>query len=1340
MSDTPPQKPMRPPQTAALPPAGSPLTPLQLGMIYESTLARRPWVNLEQIVVRLNDEEIDAEALRRAWEKVAARHEALRLSILWRRRDVPVQVLHPRIPVEVACEDWSRMVPRKQQMALEQALASDRERGVDLEASPPWRVHLYHLGPRQSVMVWTIHHAFIDGRSMAIVLEDLFAALAGRPMPSDLAKAPGFPAFCKALLARDSQGDEAHFREALARFDEPNALTTTPREGTGTGLRKLMVDARLTQSLSEALRERAEAAGATLADLMHAAWGLVVARWSGRDEAVIGITRSGRAFLPGSARTVGCLINTLPLRMTLGAGQSADQTLTQLRAATLALRPHEQAALSDIRHWSGLPGTVPLFETMVMFERQSLEQSLRQTGPDWQNRRVELREEGALPLTLAIHADPEIALGLEYDPGLIPAERARAMMAHLLEVLASYAKAAPSVPLAQLTMLPRSEEAALLSLGRPEQRLPEGLVPCLATALETAAAARPAAPALRMIGQEGQLSHAELQARANGLAGVLVAEGTRAGEIVAICLNRSPEFVVAVLAVLKAGAAFLPIDPTYPPEVIGHMLTDSGARLMIAGEGTPHPAQMRLIPPLAPAAPVPPPRPAPDPDRLAYVIYTSGSTGTPKGVRVPMRAITAHAAAIGPAYGLTADDRVLQFASLSFDVSIEEILPTLIAGAELVLRDSAMAGSVAGFLDAVEAQGITVLNLPTAFWHLLVDDMARQRRALPPSVRLVIAGGEQINPRALATWHRMTPGVRWLNGYGPTETTITCTLHEPGPEAPGDDIPIGRPTAHACAYILAPDGSLAPTGAVGELWIGGPAVSDGYIGREAETRAAFRPDRFAGSGRIYRTGDRARWRPDGTLAFLGRRDRQVKLRGFRIDLRHIERVLERDPSVGQALALVREQGTPMARLVAWVTTAEGQPAPDPEVLRAAAAQSLPGHMVPALSVVADFPRTPGGKIDTAALIPPQPGARAISGAPTAGGPPPDATTSRIADLMAQALGLPAIGPDDNFHDLGGHSLVAVRLIGQIETELGHRLGVGDLHRAPTPRALAATIQAARIGPRFILPIQPKGSRPPLFAVHVLGRNEEHFRPLAAELGPDQPLFGLTVGPPTQDTPVGVEATARCYFEDIQRYHPQGPISLAAISLASYFAFELAQLLVAAGREVTMLTLFDAEGPGGRSRLRGRARLSMHVAQFRRRGMLYLLQVAANRLTAWRNRLELTKARPAALPGRRPRAEGEESSGDMIGAFIKANVQAVEAYDAQPLDVPLTIFRAEENRFDSPEAAEDGLGWGPVAAAGFTVIDNPGGHLSMLQPPHVRPIAREMARLAGWTLPDAESAP
>ncbi|MFS4583695.1 non-ribosomal peptide synthetase [Phaeobacter sp. C3_T13_0] len=1392
------------------------LTPMQQALLYESAAVDRPWVNLEQIVVHLDAEAPTSEALRTAWQQVCARHPVLRSAVLWQGRSFPVLQVAPVAEaaeqITVDTKDWQELEPEEQATRLEQFLTADRNRGCALEQSVSWRVMLARLGPDRSVMVWTIHHVLVDGRSMAVVLEDVFAALVGGDLPKETTPVTPFEAFSPAVTEVSERADtQAFFRNHLDGFETPNQIA---RLADGVDLvsdldsgRKRILQRDLSSRLRRALVQRAslvssqngaeETGPATLANMIHAAWGLLVARWSGRDTALFGVTRSGRYLLEGCERTVGCLINTVPLYIHLSGEETVDGLLAALRRDAVALHPHEHASLADMRGWCGLPGSVPLFDNMVMFERDSLNARMRRLGAGdaqspWLHRRVELREEGAMPLTLAAYGDSRPLLMLEYDPEVLPTAQVDRMLDHLCQLLQALAEAPPDLALSDLMMLPEVEAAQLLQQGRPDPALTQMLArnmaaspPCMATRLEATAARMPEAPALQMAPDGELLSHAALHARADQLAVELQARGAAAGDIIAICLPRSPEFIIAMLAVLKTGAGFLPVDPTYPSAVIAHMLEDSAAKLGIGGPdygtksgsndyigtakygATLTPEGLTWVSPDAGAerdGPAQPERPAPDPTRLAYVIYTSGSTGRPKGVRVPMRALLAHASAITASFELQDSDRVLQFASLSFDVAIEEVLPSLLTGACVVLRAPDMVGAPGLFLDRVAALRLTVLNLPTAFWHVLCDVMTDSGRSLPPSVRLVIVGGEQVNPQALARWQQVVPGVRWLNGYGPTETTITCTLYNPdqnqdGLVDPAEDVPIGRPTAHARAYVLAADGSLAPDGVAGDLWIGGPAVSDGYIGRPEETAQAFRADPFARqsiagghhnscpAARIYRTGDRAAWRTDGTLAFLGRQDRQVKLRGFRIDLRHVEQVLERGGRDVQALAAVHGKNGPAAQLCCWVrsttetrTTGEsGEDLLDLTALQQVVQRDLPAHMRPALVPVAEFPRTAGGKIDMAALPAPvqaasSAGLRLRRGGTAGVDPstPPSPLAQQLTTMMADILGQPDLEADDSFYDRGGHSLLAMRLIGRIEADLDQRLSLAALHLTPSPRALAEALTGVQDKtpdgaasetpeghalPNHLVIIQDGAARAPLFGVHVLGRNEEFYRPLAAALGSDQPVYGLSIGLLDSTTPTGVHATAKMYLDEIQTHYPNGVVHLAAVSLGSYFAFELARQLLEAGRELGLVALFDAEGPAGRNRVQGRARIGAHLRLLRRMGPSYLAHVAAHRIETLRNSFE-----------RRRLDWTGGSKGLTIEALIAANQQSVERYTPRPLATPLTVFRAGDDLFDSPEGVQQGLGWAPVAEAGFELIEVPGSHLSILQNPNVQELAQHMARI------------
>ncbi len=1253
-----------------------PLTPLQHGMLYESTLSGRPWLNLEQIVVHLEDAVVDAALMQKAWVTVTAAHDGLRTVIDLAGSDGPMQRVVAQADVELAIHDLSAQADPHS--ALAAWLAKDRNQGIDPATLPGFRLALLTLGPRHQTLVWTFPHTLLDGRSFAPILTQVFAIYAGsEPV---LTPAPAFADHCHALAGLSHDASRAYFTNYLSGFDAPNTVIHAARARPA---RKQVLQDGLSATETQALTARATQAGVTTATLVQAAWGIVLARWSGRDDAVFGATVSGRHLMPGQAGTIGCLINTLPLRLRITPTTTVDALLARLRADQLDQRPHAQMPLVLAHQATDIPANRALFDSMVMFERASLGAQMRALGGAWAKRRVDLHEEGALPLTLAIYADPEMLVRLEYDPGLIP-DGAR-LLGYVMATLRALIAVPGDAPVAALDML-GDERAALLALGMPTAVTTSG---CIADRFEAAAARTPDGIAIRH--EQTALTFAALDAQANRLAHLLRGKGITQGALVGIALPRSPAFIIAALGVLKSGAGFVPMDPTYPPDVLAMMQADSGMALVIGADLD-----------TGSAPPTPPDRAGMTTDRTAYVIYTSGSTGRPKGVVIPHRSFTAHNAAMIACFGLTPQDRVLQFASLSFDVALEEIFPTLLAGATVVMRSDAMAESSGAFLDGITAQGVTVINLPTAFWLALLDDMEMGNLTLPPGVRLVIVGGERIPAAALARWRKTVPNIAFMNGYGPTEATITCAVHIATDIS--DDVPIGRPVGHARLYVVAADGSLAPRGAAGELWVGGDAVATGYLHRDNLTAAHFLPDPF-GPGRVYRTGDLVRWGASGALAFIGRADRQIKLRGYRIEPAQIEAVIDAHPGVTRALVAVDS-----GRLLAWVSGTA-----DHAALQQAIKVALPRQMWPVLVPVQDWPQTPGGKVDMARL--PRPGAAQ----PTAIAPA-DASTLQICAMFGTILNQHAANPDADFFDLGGHSLLLIRLVGMIDTAFGRRLSVAEIHANPTPRGIAASVRIQRpAAAQYVVPIQPQGSRPPIYGVHVLGPNESYFRPLAKALGPDQPLFGLTVGLLTKDTPVSVTETATLYFSDIMRHQPDGPLSLVAVSLGSYVAFELAQQLLAAGRDVTMLAILDAEGPGGRKRIAGLKRLAAHRNKMRSVGVRYLLQSVQHRVDDLRHWAEKTRLKYR-------RKHGSAFLPNLtIEEFVAANTLAVEDYHARPYPRRLTIVRARDNLFDSAESLKSGLGWRSVAAGGLDLVEVPGDHLTILQMPAVQSLAHVLQR-------------
>lgn len=1285
--------------------AGS-ATAMQHGLLLESSLAGRPWANLEQIVVEGPLPVFGATAMRAAWTKLALRHDALRMVLPPDGRGGIGQVVLAGEDFDLVEHDLGGLAPDAQARAVEAFLAADRLVGVDAMARPGWRISLLTLGPDRAVMVWISHHALIDGASMAIVLEELGALLSGRslrPLP-----AQSFAGFSARLPQQDKRAAQVFF---AAMFAEGIGLTPlVPAQGAGPG-RMAVKTGRLPEGQSVALRQRVRAMGATPLNAVQLVWALVLARWTGQAEACFGLVDSGRRGMAGVEHTgldrmVGCLISTLPLRVRLDGQESLGDVLLRLRQTTLEMREHAHASLTEVRRWAALPGQAALFDTIVMHAHASLEARMRAIGREWADWPVRLLEEGTAAASLAVADDPEMQILLEYDPSRINDAMAEALLAQVTRLLAALAGADATMRLADLAMLSEGETGALLALGQPEEALPEAS-PCVATRFEAVAAESPDAVALVEAATGRSLTFRALDRAANALAFRLQDAGVGPGDIVALHLPRGGDHVSAILAVLKLGAAFLPLDPDLPDDWLAGLVRRAGAKAVISADRSDFGVGVLLTPDPADLRDTPPMRLEPDADRLAYVLFTSGSTGVPKAVLGLTGALSAHGSAAIRAFGLEPADRVLQFAGLGFDVALEEIVPTLLAGAAVVVRNGAAAGSVRGFLDLLARERITVANLPAGFWHVLVEEMAAQDLRFPPALRLVIAGSERIRPQVLRRWREIAPDVMWMNGYGPTEATITATafalpVGAPLPDPQGE-VPIGRPLAHARVVLRAFDGSLTPRGGTGMLWIGGAAVTGGYLGEAALSAAAFQPDPWVPGARLYRTGDLARWRADGQLDFLGRRDRQVKLRGQRIDLHQVERALAGLVGVRQAhVALVGEQDGG-ARLMAWVVTEPGVAVAD---IAERASRSLPGAMVPQMIGMASLPVGANDKVDARSLPVPE----VVTPAEAS---PQDPLTRSIAACMAEVLDRNSVPVDTSFSDLGGDSLLALRLVSLIEKRTGHALQTANLHHHGSAAALARMLQSGATKPRYTIPIQPNGTRPPFFAIHVLGRNEDLFRPLAAALGPDQPMFGLSVGIPRNLDDINVERTARIYFDEIQTYYPKGPLGLGAVSMAAYFAYELAQLLHAAGREVRVLAVLDAMGPDGRPALTGAAKLRAHVQQVRLYGLWHFARVVKNRLDRYRERREALRSAP-----------------DQVNAhnLIAANVCAVEFYQPKPYDGPLTVFRADHSFWDSPEALATGLGWASVARGGLEMLDLPGTHLSILHPGNVEVLATHLKRL------------
>ncbi|WP_443333996.1 non-ribosomal peptide synthase/polyketide synthase [Streptomyces sp. MNU103] len=1001
-----------------------PLAPLQEGLLFHHQYGDGtddPYIS--QLRVELTGS-LDLARLRAAAAEVQRRHPALRAGFRRTSQGTPVQVVLADPALDFTTVEVSGPAE------LDVVCAADRERGFDITTPPLIRWTVASLGDRHTLIA-TAHHSVRDGWSMPIVLRELMAHYLGDALP----QARPHREHLAWLARQDRAAAEAAWGEALAGLDGGTLLATGPAPaGQEPGRLDVTVD-------GLDVRGAARRLGVTVNTLVQSAWLLLLARLTGRDDIVTGTTVSGRSTdLPGAADMVGLLINTVPLRAILRADEQAGEFARRLQLEQARLVEHHHLGLVDIRR---LAGHGELFDTSMVFENYPLDVDALAAVA----RRAGL-EAGAVAhravthYALAMEASPApsgggLRLRLHHRPDVLTAEQ----MAHIGELVSRLLRTVVTAPDTPVGRIPGFAPDALLALGRgPEDAADPRTWPEL---FLDQVRRTPDAPAV--VSGAQTLTYRELADRACALARLLAEAGVGAEQRVGIVLPRSVELVVALHAVALAGGAFVPVDPAHPAERIAQTLTDAAPVLVLTTSGTalPETGTRRLdvdALDLTGDGLVRPVRA----EQAAYVIYTSGSTGRPKGVVVTHTGIPGLARAQKAGFDVDEDSRVLQFASPSFDAYVSEVAVTLLAGACLVVasREELLPGTP--LVRTFAEHGVTHVTLPpAALRELRPEDL--------PTLRSLAVAGEQCPPQVAEVW---SAGRRMINAYGPTETTVCATMSAPlsGFGVP----PIGTALQGLEVRVLDAHLQPVPVGMVGELYVSGAGLARGYLDRPGLSAERFVADPFGAPGtRMYRTGDQVVWREDGQLVYVGRADRQIKLRGFRIEPGEIEAAVVAAPEVAASAVVVREDRPGDRRVVAYAVPAPGATVV-PEALRARLRAALPDHMVPAAVVVLDrIPVTVNGKLDQAALPAPRYDA-------TAAGTLGDPVEELLAGVFAEVLGVERVGVDDSFFDLGGHSLLAMRLVARVSSVLGTELPVRDVFESPTVRELA---RIAAGGPR-----------------------------------------------------------------------------------------------------------------------------------------------------------------------------------------------------------------------------------------------------------------------------------
>ncbi len=1025
-----------------------PLAPLQEGILFHHLLKTEG--DLYQLVTLYGfDTRAGLDAYLVALQAVIDRHDILRTSVIWEGLREPVQVVwrEARVEVEEVVLDpadgdagtqlYRRFDPGHHRMDVRRAPLMRAYAARD-EARDRW-VLLYHQ-----------HHLIGDHVTKEVLEGEVRAHLHGRAdaLPAPL---PFRNYVAQARLGVSRAEHEVFFRELLGDVEEPTApfgLLDVWGDGSGIAEAALMLD----EPLAAGLRARARELGVSAASLWHVAIAQVLALVSGRDDVVFGTVLFGRMQgAEGSDRVLGPHINTLPVRVRVaveGVGASVRGTHRQL---TELLR-HEHASLALAQRCSRVEAPAPLFTALLNYRHSAGVTS--RTAEVWEGIRGNWTN---YPVTLLVD-DLGRGFGLKAQvPASVGPERVCAMVHRALAGLVEALERAPERPVGRLDVLPEGERRRVLEeWNATEAEFPRGA--CLHELFEAQVERTPDAVALVFEGEA--LSYADLNARANRLAHHLRALGVGPEVRVGLCVERSLELMIGLLGVLKAGGAYVALDPEYPPERLRYMLVDSEPAVLLtrgapAGRfgGLPVPV-VSLDGDAGAWADRPssnPPRAGLTPAHLAYVIYTSGSTGHPKGVLVEHRSIVNALWWMQEAWPLRGDDVVLQKTPYSFDASLRELVPPLLAGARLVVARPGGHRDPSYLLETIRREGVTTLHFVPTMLRVLVQEGDLGRCT---TLRRVVCGGEAL-PRELARrFQAQVPGARLYNVYGPTEAAVDVTAWSCAGEAGAGEgtIPIGRPMANTRLYVLDRGGEPVPAGVVGELYIGGVQVARGYRNRAEHTAERFVPDGFGGEGggRLYRTGDLGRWVGEGAIEFVGRGDAQVKVRGFRIELGEIESRLGEHRGIREAVVVAREEAGGERRLVAYCVGGE---VPEAEVLRAFLSERLPEHMVPAAYVRLEaLPRTPSGKVDRRALPAPEGDAYARGGYEA----PEGEVEQALAEIWAEVLKVERVGRWDNFTELGGHSLKAVMLIGRMRRR-GLHAEISALFTTPTLADLAAAV-------------------------------------------------------------------------------------------------------------------------------------------------------------------------------------------------------------------------------------------------------------------------------------------
>ncbi len=1278
---------------------------------------------------------LQVEVLRRALSEVVTRHDALRATV---GPSGDHQTVSADLTIPIPLIDLSHPKNGHHGARIKALVARETRRPFDLAKGPLLRAQLICVEPQNHVLVLTAHHIICDGWSFGVLLSELSESYSTMSNGNGCQAAKPMQFSDYALwqkhqqLAGEVAAAEAYWLEQYSSSVPVLELPTDrprPPLRTYSGAQERIV---INRSLYRELKQLSASSSCTVFTLLLAAYALLLRRLTGQEDIVVGIPAAGQAMV-GCKDLVGHCANLLPLRIRSEGDQGFSHFLSAVKQLVLDAYEHQNYTFGSLVRKLTLPrdpSRLPLVSATFNLDPAF-------SGIDFAGLEVEIDNNPKSAIYFEIKFNlidngSEYLLECDYNTDLFDAETIQRRMGSFQTLLRGILLD-PEQPLSSLPLLTESERCQML-VEWNNTAADYALDRCLHELFEAQVERTPEAIAVSCEGNE--LSYRELNGRANQLARYL--RGCRVGPdvVVGICAERSLEMLIAVLGVLKAGGAFVPLDPTYPKERLALMLDDAKPVVTLT--------QQRLIPqlPVDNLAKVlsldtdrefwaqlseQNPHIEVSLDNLAYVMFTSGSTGKPKGVMIPHRAISNHLLWRQSAFPLTDADRFLHKASFSFDISVWEMFAPLLAGARMIMARSGGQRENSYLIRLIAENQITVAHFCPSHLQLFLEEPGLERCR---SLRRVFCGGEVLDVDLQARFFARL-NAELINQYGPTETTVDVTFYRIVNQSKHGVVPIGRPISNTQIYLLDRHLQPVPMGVPGELHVGGVGLARGYLDDDQFTAEKFIPNPFSTEpgARLYKTGDVARHLPCGNIEFVRRRDRQVKIRGFRIEPGEIEIALRQHPAVQESVVSVGEDESDNKRLLAYVVTKPGE-TPTSTELRQFLNEKLPYHMAPSAVVLIDaLPRMPNGKIDFVALSAldlTRPELEKPYNAPE------DTLELQLAKIWERVLKVGAIGTTDNFFDLGGQSILAMRLFAEIHKEFGKKLPLATIFQMPTIEQMGRMLrEEGWLGAwSSLVPIRPRGSRLPLFIIHGLGGNVLNYYDLAHALSPEQPVYGLqSRGLDGKQEPISqIGPMAAHYVEEVRDLQPEGPYFLCGSSFGGVVAFEMAQQLHAQGQDVALVALLDTGPPGY---LQSLARTTL--LRFQVKSYLERFQYHATNLFFRPGRLEYIRSKSARIKRRvksklwRARFRAHTSAGSSLPIELQrvseANWLSIREYVPRTYPGHVDLFLA--SRKSVGEYGDVEGGWRNLALAGVQVHSVAGDHLSILEEPDVYDLAEKL---------------